>query len=126
MDYSLFYAKLIGFYFVFAALSMLINPKSVRAILIEASHNKSFTLLSGFLSLIFGLVVVLTHNVWSGWPIIITLIGYLSIIKGITRTCFTDWFEGFVPRFAQTKPYYTMSIFVLVLGFILLYLGYRY
>ena len=36
---------------------------------------------NGFLSLIFGSVVVGFHNVWTGWAMVLTLIGWAQVIK---------------------------------------------
>jgi hypothetical protein len=35
----------------------------------------------GFLSLTFGSVIVAFHNVWSGLPILLTMVGYLYLAK---------------------------------------------
>ncbi len=124
MDLSIFYAKLIGFYFVIVAISMLVNPKNIQTIIAELSQNKIFIISSGLLSLLGGLAIVLTHNVWYRWSVIITVLGYLLVIRGIVRLCFTDWFAQFALRAAQLKLYYVLTIVILVLGAGLLYFGY--
>ena len=39
----------------------------------------------GLLSLGFGALVVAFHNVWSGLPVVLTLIGWGQILKGLVR-----------------------------------------
>ncbi|MBL8300069.1 MAG: hypothetical protein JNN30_17145 [Rhodanobacteraceae bacterium] len=39
----------------------------------------------GFLSLGFGALVVAFHNVWSGMPLILTLLGWGQVLKGLAR-----------------------------------------
>jgi hypothetical protein len=125
MDYSLFYAKLIGFYFVIVAISMLVNRKSLQPFVADVSQNRNLLIFSGFLSLIFGLVVVLTHNVWVlHWPVIITILGWLTVIKGVVRIACTDWAARIMPRFGQTNAYMIVSVVCLVLGVLLLLFGY--
>lgn len=124
MDFSIFYAKFLGFYFVIVAISMIINPIGMRAFIVDALQNKSFVMLAGIMSLLFGLLIVLTHNIWIGWPIIITIIGYLSIIRGIIRLYFPDWFANRASSVTQGKSYYLASLIVFILGIVLLYLGY--
>ena len=126
MELSYFFAKLIGFYLVIVAFGMLVNAKSFQLLIVESSHNKALVVFSGILSLIFGLVVVLTHNVWHGWPVLITLVGYLSVIKGIVRILFTNWCERVMPQFSKREPYYVTAILVLILGLVLLYFGYMW
>ena len=38
--------------------------------------------INGFLSLWFGSLIVAFHNVWTGLPVILTLIGWSQVIKG--------------------------------------------
>jgi uncharacterized protein YjeT (DUF2065 family) len=39
----------------------------------------------GFLSLSFGALVVAFHNVWSGLPVVLTLVGWGQVLKGLVR-----------------------------------------
>jgi hypothetical protein len=39
----------------------------------------------GLLSLGFGALVVAFHNIWSGLPVVLTLIGWGQILKGLVR-----------------------------------------
>ena len=41
---------------------------------------------NGFLSLGFGAVVVAFHNVWTGLPVVLTLLGWAQVVKGLV--CF--------------------------------------
>ena len=36
---------------------------------------------NAFLSLWFGSIIVVFHNVWTGWPVILTVIGWAQVIK---------------------------------------------
>ena len=35
-----------------------------------------------------GLMIVAFHNVWSGWPLVVTLIGYALVLKGALHLMF--------------------------------------
>ena len=39
--------------------------------------------INGFISLIFGSVIVGFHNVWTGWPTVLTVIGWMQVIKAL-------------------------------------------
>ena len=41
----------------------------------------------GFLNLPLGGVIVAFHNVWSGIPLVLTLVGWGLLIKGLIRLC---------------------------------------
>ena len=38
---------------------------------------------SGFLSLMFGSIVVAFHDVWHGIPLLVTLLGWAHVVKGV-------------------------------------------
>ncbi|MBT3407306.1 hypothetical protein HOK68_00970 [Candidatus Woesearchaeota archaeon] len=58
--------------------------KSLMKEMIKLTSDKVFLFVSGFLSLILGLFTVLLHNLWvSDWRVIITIFGWLALLKGI-------------------------------------------
>jgi uncharacterized protein YjeT (DUF2065 family) len=70
--------------FLVIGLSHLLQPRAwVRFFhrLREEGHAGVFA--NGFLSLWFGTLVVSFHNVWSGLPIVLTLIGWAQVIKAL-------------------------------------------
>ncbi len=40
-----------------------------------------WTFANGFLSLFTGSVIVAFHNVWGGWPTVLTVLGWLFVLK---------------------------------------------
>lgn len=58
--------------------------KEFRLGFIDAQKNKNILL--AIITLILGLVTVISHNIWQGsWQICITVLGYLTLIKGFIR-----------------------------------------
>lgn len=47
--------------------------------------------INGFLSLMFGSIIVAFHNVWSGEAVILTLIGWAQIAKAALSFCLPAW-----------------------------------
>src|SRR5215469_3388044 len=41
--------------------------------------------LEALLNLNFGALVVSFHNVWTGWPVVLTLLGWGIVVKGLVR-----------------------------------------
>ena len=86
MDRSSFLARLFGPTFVAVALGMLINLGMYEGMIAEALHFGTLFYLSGLLSLLAGLAIVNLHNRWQlEWRLIITVLGWLMTIGGITR-----------------------------------------
>ena len=41
--------------------------------------------LEGLLNLNIGALVVAFHNVWAGWPVVVTVLGWGLVVKGLVR-----------------------------------------
>ena len=91
MDTSLFLARLIGPVLITVAAAMLINRDNMRDMAADFLEHRGLIFLAGVLTLLAGLAIVLTHNVWElRWPVIITIFGWLGVIGGIFRIVFPD------------------------------------
>jgi cytochrome bd-type quinol oxidase subunit 2 len=91
MDTSLFLAKLIGPVLITVAAAMLINRDNMRDMAADFLEHRGLIFLAGVLTLLAGLAIVITHNVWElRWPVIITIFGWLSVIGGVFRVVFPD------------------------------------
>ena len=46
---------------------------------------------TAFLNLIFGSIIVAFHNVWTGIPLVLTLLGWANVIKALLYFAFPAW-----------------------------------
>lgn len=97
---SRFIAGLIGPVLLAIAASVMINQGLVAEIAAEAARNKVLIFMSGLLLLSAGLGIVQLHMTWEGWPALVTLIGWLSIVSGLARILFPFELADLVPRLA--------------------------
>jgi uncharacterized membrane protein len=69
---------------------------------------------------------VLAHNVWvPNWRVLITLLGWLMLVRGAARILFTDRVMEFAKTVVRNKRIYPISGAVVgVLGLVLCYFGY--
>lgn len=89
MQTSIFIAKLIGPILVVAGLTTLLNPKHLEGIAREFIASPALIFIAGFITLLGGLVIINTHNVWTAnWPVLITIFGWIAIAAGILRMSF--------------------------------------
>lgn len=125
MDLSIFLAKTLGLYLVIMAIVLWVNMQKISTIL-KSSENSPFLLISGLLALIFGILLVVSHNVWvADWRVIITIIGWLALIKGLLRLLFPDYAYKIIRGFADNiQVYYITDIIILIVGIYLCYVGY--
>jgi len=84
MDTSLFLA-----WFVVGA-GVLINGENFRAMAKELIASREQMFIIGLPTLLGGLAIVTTHNVWQGWPTIITVFGWIFVVGGALRLLFPD------------------------------------
>jgi hypothetical protein len=89
MQRSIFLARLIGPFFAVCGVALMLNPDVFRAIGAEIIKSHAMIYLLGLLALVAGLALVNTHNVWvAGWPVVITIAGWFSLVIGIIRVVF--------------------------------------
>lgn len=72
--------------FLVIGLSHLLQPKA-WAVYFQtlAKHGTAGAFLEGFLLLNFGAIIVGFHNVWHGPGMILTLVGWAQVLKGLGR-----------------------------------------
>jgi hypothetical protein len=69
-------------HFLIIGLSHLMQPRAwVEFFVVLRAQGNVGVFANSFLSLWFGSIIVVGHNVWSGWPIILTVIGWAQLIK---------------------------------------------
>jgi Flp pilus assembly protein protease CpaA len=85
MDTSLFIARLIGPLLLMVAIAVLVNQANVRQMATDFLESRALIYLTGVLTLFAGLVIINTHNIWQGWPVIITIFGWLCVVGGAFR-----------------------------------------
>jgi uncharacterized membrane protein len=105
MDNSIFLAKFWGYYLLIFFVILSFNPKRIRQVFNDLKDEKFLIILS-FLSIIIGLINILLHNIWeSNWQLIITLIGWISLLIGLSLFIFPkqtiDWLKFINIKFVQ-------------------------
>lgn len=69
-------------HFVLVGLSHAFQPRAWAEFFIWLhQRGRAGVFVHGFLSLGFGSVIVAFHPVWSGWPLVLTLVGYVYMVK---------------------------------------------
>ena len=89
MSTSKIIAALLGPTLVATAAMVLINLEAMPAIVDELSKSPMLIVLAGYAAFVPGLAIVYFHNRWTGgWPVLITLVGWLSLVIGLIRMVF--------------------------------------
>ena len=111
-------AGLIGPLMAAMGIAMLLNRQAFPEMITQVAQNYAIIFLSGALSLLAGVAIVRVHNVWTGgWPVVVTILGWLLIVGGLARM----WCPKKASEFATT--FGSDPTLLLVSGGVLLALG---
>ncbi|XSG83461.1 MAG: hypothetical protein ACPW61_06695 [Methyloligella sp. ZOD6] len=126
MDTSIFIAKLLGPAMLVLGIAFLVNRSAYRAMAKEFLASPALVFIAGLTALALGLPLVVTHNVWVwGWPVAITIIGWLSLVAGIVRLVMPWAIRDAGQRMAESDGLMIgAGIFYLALGLWLSLAGY--
>jgi len=121
---TIFLGRLIGLFTLLYSLAMFAHKQTMVETAIALVNDRPLLLLVGMIIIAIGLAMVLAHNVWSGGPltIIVTLIGWILLLRGIT-ILFLDP-DAVVRLFAFFRPeqlFYVYAGLVLILSLYLIY-----
>lgn len=127
MDTSIMLARLVGPLFVAVGLGVLLNPTHYGRMLERFLTNRELYYLSGALAFVIGTAVILHHNFWvADWRVIITIIGWIWLIKGTARIMFPAIGAQLAGSLLASKWSLNASaILLLVTGAWLSYAGFR-
>lgn len=128
METTIFLAQLIGPTMIAVGLGLFFSRDYYKKVYRHLENETLGVLMSGIAALVIGIVMVMTHNIWdSPLTVIVTLVGWLSIAKGlllivVPRTVdkLGDWMAGKEGWFTFAGAFYT------VIGAYLSYMAYMY
>jgi hypothetical protein len=112
MEITIYLAKFWGMLF------MILGGLSVGAgflgRVIKMTDNKAITVSTGYITFLLGLITVVLHNIWvTDWRVAVTILGWTTLFKGITKIAF----PRHVNKRAQTfkdKPRFWGGIIFLI------------
>jgi hypothetical protein len=124
MQLSIFLAQLYAVAFMAVGLGFFIAPKYYVKAYAEIMKDSSLFLVWGIFALLAGFLIVTRHNVWQGWPILVTIFGWIALIKGFSLIVLPQYFPiGFKGWFKSAALMRLWGFLTIALGLILGYLS---
>ncbi len=124
MGVSLFLAKFLGVYLILVSTLMLTRREVMRKGFQEILYIPGLLMLSGLISLLGGVAIVIGNSFLLEGSIVVTILGFLMVVKGLIRLGWPnicrDWGNAFL---RDDKSWLWISIFSLVLGLFLVAQG---
>ena len=124
-----FLSRLIGICAILVSLSVITRKQAAVEMLTAFVHDSPLLFIVSVMTVAAGLAIILSHNVWSGGalPVILTLIGWLMLIKGLVFLFLSPEavFGVLLGCLHYRQLFYLYSAIPLVLGIYLTYAGGR-
>ena len=121
-----FIAQIVGLFIGLNAVGVLVNTAFYRRMVEEFIESPALCYLGGILALFFGLFILNFNNAWTtDWTVIITIIGWLSVVKGVLLIVFPNVFlhlSNWMRKGDAVMRY--MGIIYLLLGLFLTFKGF--
>jgi hypothetical protein len=126
METSILLAKIIGPLFLVVGVGIFINLEHYRRLVADFGASPLSIYMAGTTAVLLGLLIVTYHNVWElSWPVIITVLGWATLLKGVVRIVAPKLVAERSQRYGRnTNAVMTSAIVVVVLGCVLTYFGY--
>jgi hypothetical protein len=124
---SLILAKFLGLYFLCVGISAVLNPNRFGKIFDTFKQNEGILTLGAIIALIFGALIVSVHNIWvMDWAVIITILGWWAIIKGVGILAFPRFLDLFSFISKRSDSFYrVIGLIYSLFGLFLAYKGWK-
>ncbi len=127
MELSVFLAQLIGLAYVSIGIGFLTDKKHYQGVYKAISKDDGqFFLFGGMVAFVAGFALVNSHNVWvADWPVVITVFGWIALIKGIALFIFPGVMMDMTRSFLKNDRFISGGgVLALVIGLVLGYFGF--
>lgn len=116
MEISTFFARFWGSLFMILGLST-IGAKFLGRV-IEYTEDKTITVSTGYITFLLGLVTVVAHSLWvTDWRVAITILGWITLFKGVTKIIFPEHIHKQAQMFKGQQTLWGFVIFLIGLWF---------
>ena len=125
METSILIARIFGILYMSLGIGMLLNSNIYKTIFVNLLENTSVLIFGGVLAIVMGVSMITYHNYWnSDWTVIVTIIGWIALFKGILLLILPGKFVFFKPLLASDNFYKLLGPFALIFGLVLGYFSF--
>ncbi|VVC75550.1 hypothetical protein AQUSIP_08400 [Aquicella siphonis] len=127
MNISRFLSKVLGIYLVIVSVALLVNLREFAGYVDALIRDAPLMFITGFFTLIIGIMMVVSHNIWKwDWRVIITILSWVILIKGASIILYPHFVDQLSILFVQNTLFaYAAGIVDFFLGLMLCYFGFR-
>ena len=112
MELTVFLAKFWGS--LFMLLGLLSFGAGFLKRVIGYTEDRTIIISTGYITLLLGLATVVAHNVWVwDWPVVITILGWSTLIKGVMKVGFPGQINKQAQLFKGQAAMWGVAIFLI-------------
>lgn len=125
MQLSKLIAKIASVIYLSASVGAFFGTDYYRKIADDLFSNAGLTYLAGFITVIVGLLIVTYHNRWTkNWTVLITILGWLALVKGIFLITLPQFVQSLSQRMFTDFGSRVFPYASLCLGLLFAYFGF--
>jgi len=126
METSLFIAKFLGVAYAIFGFGILLNVKYYKKMLDDLMKNSANVIYGGIFALVVGFLIIYYHNIWvASWTVVITIIGWLGLLKGFLLIVFPNFYVGWAKALVRNVSFMPIWGFLaFLLGLYFIYFGF--
>lgn len=125
LELSIFLAKMLGIYFLLLGVVGLLRKKQAQEMIREIGDNKGILWTVAVVELGVGIALITGHPVWTGWPLVITAIGWAFIAEALFYILFPQKTVRKATRRLTRPGWYSVGVIItLALGVYLAGMGF--
>ncbi len=119
------FARVLGPYLVIVTVTAVARASRMRTLLTEFDANSLWPWVTGAFVLLSGMIVVALHQYWRGAPaIIVSVLGWLTVLKGFFLMAFPRSYLSFGSTVVDTVAWWRAGLIVMALvGLYLTFIG---
>lgn len=112
MEVSIFLARFWGSLFIILGLSTVFAKFLGRVI--GYTEDKTITVSTGYITFLLGLATVVAHSIWVlDWRITITILGWVTLFKGIEKIAFPNRVNKVAQKFKNQQILWGLVILLI-------------
>jgi predicted MFS family arabinose efflux permease len=122
MELSFLVAKMLAIVYISAGIAAVSGKITFSRIVEDFEKSQGLTFISGFMTLVMGMLLVHYHNIWvKDWTVLITIVAWMSLLKGIMLIVFPQSISSFKGLYKNTRMW---GIFMIAIGLLFAYFGF--
>lgn len=112
MEISVYLARFWGSLFMILGL-MSVGAKFLGRV-IKFTEDKTITITTGYITFLLGLITVVLHNIWIiDWKVAVTILGWITLIKGIEKITLPGRINKKAQMFKGGQTFWGFIIFLI-------------